>query len=136
MPIFHDEERQKRKDIAGTYTAALGSRDDISVPRIKADRESGWHLYVVQLNPDALSIGRNQFIEELKKRGVMTSVHFIPLHKHPFYRDTFDYDRREFQVAEAVYERVISLPIYPGMSNEDVGHVIYAVDDVLQRFRA
>ena len=126
---------QKRKEIADSYTDAFESRDDIAVPSVKIDRESGWHLYVVKLNLDALSIGRNQFIEELKKRGVMTSVHFIPLHKHPYYMNAFNFDRRDFPAAEAVYERIISLPIYPGMSNEDVGHVIYAVDDVLQRFR-
>ena len=66
----------------------------------------------------------------------MTSVHFIPLHKHPYYTTAFNYDRKDFPVAESVYERIISLPIYPGMSNEDVGHVICAVDDVLQKFRS
>lgn len=126
---------QKRKEIADCYTGALSSRDDIAVPYVKADRVSGWHLYVVKLNLDALSIGRNQFIEELKKRGVMTSVHFIPLHKHPYYMTAFNYDHRDFPAADSIYERIISLPIYPGMSNEDVGHVIYAVDDVLQKFR-
>ena len=126
---------QKRKEIAGSYTDAFVSRDDISAPYVKVDRESGWHLYVVKLNLETLSIGRNRFIEELKKRGVMTSVHFIPLHKHPYYRTAFNYDCRDFPVADSVYERIISLPIYPGMSNEDVGHVICAVDDVLQRFR-
>jgi dTDP-4-amino-4,6-dideoxygalactose transaminase len=126
---------QKRKEIADCYTGAFSSRDDIAVPRVKVDRMSGWHLYVVKLNLDALSIGRNQFIEELKKRGVMTSVHFIPLHKHPYYMTAFNYDHRDFPAADSIYERIISLPIYPGMSNEDVGHVICAVDDALQKFR-
>jgi perosamine synthetase len=126
---------QKRTEIADCYTGAFSSRDDIAVPRVKVDRVSGWHLYVVKLNLDAISIGRNQFIEELKKRGVMTSVHFIPLHKHPYYMTAFNYDHRDFPAADSLYERIISLPIYPGMSNEDVGHVIYAVDDVLQKFR-
>ena len=127
---------QRRKEIADSYTAAFVSRDDIEVPYVKADRESGWHLYVVKLNLDTLSIGRNQIIEELRKKGVMTSVHFIPLHKHPYYMTAFNYDTREFGVSESIYERIISLPIYPGMSNDDVGQVIYTVEDVLQRFRA
>ncbi|OGW29210.1 MAG: UDP-4-amino-4,6-dideoxy-N-acetyl-beta-L-altrosamine transaminase [Nitrospirae bacterium GWC2_42_7] len=127
---------ERRKEIAGIYTEAFASRDDIEPPYVKADRESGWHLYVVKLNLKALSIGRNQFIEELRKRGIMTSVHFIPLHKHPYYITTFNYDRRDFKAADSVYERIISLPIYPGMSNEEVGRVIYSVEDVLQKFRA
>ncbi len=66
----------------------------------------------------------------------MASVHFIPLHKHPYYVAAFNCDCSDFPVSESVYERIISLPIYPGMSNADVQQVIYSVGDVLQRFRA
>jgi dTDP-4-amino-4,6-dideoxygalactose transaminase len=127
---------KRRKEIASMYTEAFASRDDIVPPYVKPDRESGWHLYVVKLNLNTLRIGRNQFIEELKKRGVMTSVHFIPLHKHPYYITAFNYDSRDFNVSESLYERVISLPIYPGMSNEEVNQVSCSVDDVLKKFRA
>lgn len=127
---------QRRKEIAAAYANAFVSRDDIEAPSVKDDRESAWHLYVVKLNLDMLRIGRNQFIEELKKRGVMTSVHFIPLYKHPYYKNAFNYDCREFAVSDSAYEQIISLPIYPGMSNEDVAQVISSVEDVLQKFRS
>jgi dTDP-4-amino-4,6-dideoxygalactose transaminase len=126
----------RRKEIAGIYSEAFGSRDDITAPGVKPDRESGWHLYVVKLNLNALRIERNRFIEELKKRGVMTSVHFIPLHKHPYYMSAFAYDARELGVSDAVYPRIISLPIYPGMSNEEVGRVVSTVENVLDEYRA
>ena len=126
---------KRRKEIADTYTNAFASRDDIQTPYVKSDRESSWHLYVVKLNIEKLRIERNQFIEELKSRGVMTSVHFIPLYKHPYYMTAFNYDTSEFAVSESVYKRIISLPIYPGMSNEDVERVIHSVKDVLQKFR-
>jgi dTDP-4-amino-4,6-dideoxygalactose transaminase len=125
---------QRRKEIADSYTAAFAGRDDIEVPFVKADRESAWHLYVVKLELDAVRIGRDRFIEELKTRGVMASVHFIPLHKNPYYLATFNYDSGELGVSDALSERIISLPIYPGMSNEDVSEVIYAVENVLQKY--
>lgn len=127
---------ERRKEIAASYSRAFASRDDIDVPYVKDDRESGWHLYVIKLNLAALSIGRNQFIEELKKRGVMTSVHFIPLYKHPYYMTAFNYNAGQFSASESIYERIISLPIYPGMSNEDVEKVACSVEDVLQKFRS
>jgi dTDP-4-amino-4,6-dideoxygalactose transaminase len=90
----------------------------------------------VKLNLEMLRIGRNRFIEELKNMGVMTSVHFIPLYKHPYYKTTFNYDPAEFTVSDSIYERIISLPIYPGMSNDDVAQVISSVEDVLRKFRS
>jgi len=127
---------KRRQEIAASYTGAFGSRDDIEIPFVKVDRESSWHLYVVKLNLEMLRIGRNRFIEELKNVGVMTSVHFIPLYKHPYYRTTFNYDPVEFAVSDSIYERIISLPIYPGMSNDDVAQVISSVEDVLRKYRS
>jgi dTDP-4-amino-4,6-dideoxygalactose transaminase len=127
---------KRRVEITDTYTAAFAGRDDIEVPTLKADRESAWHLYVVKLNLPSLQIQRNRFIEELKKRGVMASVHFIPLHKHPFYMNAFGYDSRGLSVSDSLYERIISLPVYPGMSNEDVQHVVNSVHDTLETYKA
>ena len=127
---------KRRQEIAASYTGAFGSRDDIEIPFVKVDRESSWHLYVVKLNLEMLRIGRNRFIEELKNMGVMTSVHFIPLYKHPYYRTAFNYDPAEFAVSDSIYERIISLPIYPGMSNDDVAQVISSVEDVLRKYRS
>jgi dTDP-4-amino-4,6-dideoxygalactose transaminase len=126
---------KRRQEITGAYTAAFAGRDDIEVPHVKPDRESAWHLYVVKLNLKALQIERNRFIEELKQRGVMASVHFIPLHRHPFYMKAFSYDHRDLPVSDSIYDRIISLPVYPGMSNEDVQHVVQSVQDTLQTFR-
>jgi len=125
----------KRKAIAQKYTDAFQSMKEIVTPAVKADRETAWHLYVLKLNLDALKIDRNRFIEELKQRGVSTSVHFIPLHRHPFYKSSFGYDGKDFPVAEWIYERIISLPIYPGMSDKEIDYVIESVKDVCRRFK-
>lgn len=126
---------EKRKMISKRYTQAFNSMPEITPPYVKNDRESAWHLYVLKLNLEMLKIGRNQFIEELKNRGVMTSVHFIPLYRHPYYKNKFCYNFSEFVNSEYIYERIISLPIYPSMTDDDVDRVIEAVKDVVNKNR-
>ena len=81
-----------------------------------------------------LTIDRAQFVEELKGRNIGTSVHFIPLHLHPFYQDTLGHRKGDFPNSEWVYERCISLPIYPDMSDKDVDSVVEAVTDVANKY--
>ncbi len=126
---------QRRKAIARQYTEAFQSIDTLMTPYVKPDRESSWHLYVLKLNLETLNIGRNQFIEELKRRGIVTSVHFIPLYRHPFYRDTFSYSENGFDGSEWFYERIISLPIYPGMTDAQVHKVIDTVSELATQYK-
>ena len=120
----------ERNRIADKYTEAFKDSDFIGVPLIKPGRSSAWHLYIIKLNIEALRINRADFIEELKALGIGTSVHFIPLHRHSFYRETFACNEKDFPNAEWVYERSISLPVYPGMTDSDIGRVIDAVSGV------
>ncbi len=113
---------EKRKIIAKKYYDAFEGTV-ITVPTIKTDRETSWHLYVVRVN------NRNELAEKLKDVGVGTSVHFIPVHKHPYYRDTYGYRDAEFPVANRVFEHSLSLPIFPGMSEEDISYVIEMVKE-------
>jgi perosamine synthetase len=87
---------------------------------------------VIQLQLERLKITRDEFIQALKERRVGTSVHFIPLHLHPYYRDTFGYAHEDFPQASDIYQRIISLPIYPRMTEADIDHVIEAVRVVAQ----
>jgi dTDP-4-amino-4,6-dideoxygalactose transaminase len=82
-----------------------------------------------------LTIDRGEFIAELKQRNIGVSVHFIPLHLHPYYRDTYGYQPHDFPVAFGEYQRVISLPIYSKMSDEDVTDVIRAVRAVVKQYQ-
>jgi len=126
---------ERRKAIARRYTEAFKGVEAIISPVVKPDRESAWHLYVIKLDLEALRISRDRFIEELKERGIGTSLHFIPLHRHPYYRDTCGYRPGDFPEAEWVYERCVSLPIYPGMRDEEVEYVIEGVVDVCEEYR-
>jgi dTDP-4-amino-4,6-dideoxygalactose transaminase len=104
---------ERRRLIAMRYTEAFKNMEEIIPPFVKEDRVSAWHLYIIKLNLEALKIDRAAFIEELGKRDIGTSVHFIPLHKHPFYRNKYNCKVYGFPVAEWIYERSISLPVYP-----------------------
>jgi Predicted pyridoxal phosphate-dependent enzyme apparently involved in regulation of cell wall biogenesis len=119
-----------RNRIASSYNEAFAEIPEIQRPISAPDVEHAWHLYVIQLELERLRVTRDQFIEALKERGVGTSVHFIPLHLHPYYRDTFGYAPDDFPNATQAYRRNISLPIYPRMNEADIGHVIEAVRDV------
>jgi dTDP-4-amino-4,6-dideoxygalactose transaminase len=122
---------QRRWGIAKRYGEALESVPGVEAPVVKDDRESSWHLYVIKLDVDALKIERNRFIEELKERGIMTSVHFIPLYRHPYYKQFCDCGPEKFPVSEYLYERFLSLPIWPGMTDREVEQVTESVGDVL-----
>lgn len=126
---------EARTRIAERYTGAFRDLDALRCPVALADREHAWHLYVIEVDPSKLRITRNEFIERLKREGIGTSVHFIPLHMHPYYRDTYGYTPADFPQAAAAFERMISLPIYPAMTDEDVEAVIDAVRRVVRQER-
>ncbi len=119
-----------RSRIAERYTNVFRSVEGLEVPKVREGRESAWHLYILRLQSERLRIKRDTFIEELKRRGVGTSVHFIPLHLQPYYQNTFGYRQGDFPRAEREFYRCLSLPIYPSMSTEDVDRVIAAVNEI------
>jgi dTDP-4-amino-4,6-dideoxygalactose transaminase len=121
-----------RTNIAAAYNEAFARLPQIRPPVCAPELQHAWHLYVIQLQLDRLKINRDEFIEALKERGVGTSVHFIPLHLHPYYRDTFGYAPGDFPNATEAYRCIISLPIYPKMTERDIGHVIEAVTKLIE----
>ena len=123
---------RRRSEIAQSYSEAFRDLEGVVVPKVQTNVRHAWHLYIVLLNLEMLSIDRAQFIDELKVRNIGTSVHFIPLHLHPFYQNMLGYKIGDFPNAEWVYQRCISLPIYPAMSDQDVADVIEAVGDVAE----
>lgn len=125
-----------RQRYAALYHDGLKDVAELTLPPFAAEgQQHAWHLYVLRLNPERLRITRNQLIELLKQRQVGTSVHFIPLHLHPYYRDTFGYRAADFPQASAAFERIVSLPIYPQMTEADVGYVIETVRALVRQHR-
>ena len=113
------------------YNAAFSPLSAVQIPVERAEAESALHIYPLRLNLEALSIDRRRFIEELKTRNIGASVHFIPNHLHPYYRDKYGFQPADFPVAYRNYQRLVSLPLHPRLSRADVQDVIDAVTDVI-----
>ena len=124
-----------RERYARVYTEAFADLPEIRAPFVKDHVRHAWHLYIVQLNLERLTIDRGQFIEALRGENVGTSVHFIPLHLHPFYQQRYGFKKGDFPVAEDAYEGIVSLPLYPRMTEGDVDDVVRAVKKVISRSR-
>ena len=127
--------QQRREAIARRYSDAFGDLDTCFVPRDAGLGMHAWHLYVLEVNPDALRVGRDEVLERLREKGVGTSVHFIPLNLHPVYQRAYGYGPGQFPTAEAVFGRACSLPIFPAMTDAEVDHVIEAVRNTLHESR-
>ena len=125
----------RRREIVGAYNAAFRTADALELPAERPHVEHAWHLYVLRLRDGVLRIGRDRFVDELRERNVGTSVHFIPVHLHPYYRDRYGYHPDAFPVARDNYLRSLSLPLSPALSDADVADVIGAVLDVVSEFR-
>jgi dTDP-4-amino-4,6-dideoxygalactose transaminase len=126
---------ERREEIARRYNEAFGGVEELQIPADREDCRHSWHLYMLRLNLEMLTIDRARFIEELKGRNVGTSVHFIPLHIHPYYRETYGYRPEDFPVARGEYLREISLPIYSKMTDGDVQNVVQSVMRVVTKHR-
>lgn len=127
--------QQKREMIAKKYTDAFKDIPEIKVPIVRDYGTHAWHLYVIQLDLERLRINRGQFIDNMREEGIGCSVHFIPLHLHPYYKKVFRYKKEEFPGATRVYEKIVSLPIYPKMTDEDIDYVIDSTIKVIKENR-
>ncbi|WP_164100391.1 DegT/DnrJ/EryC1/StrS family aminotransferase [Candidatus Laterigemmans baculatus] len=126
--------RERRAEIAACYQAAFANEDWCSLPTALPDRMHAWHLYMLRLNPDRLSIDRDEFISRLRDRGIGVSVHFIPLHIHPYYAQRYGYKPESYPQAYQQYAREISLPIYSSMTPQEVSRVTNVVLDIGRQF--
>jgi dTDP-4-amino-4,6-dideoxygalactose transaminase len=122
-----DELWRTRKQIAAWYAEALGLVPGIELPVELPNRRHSWHLFAIRLDLAVWRDGRDAFIEGLKQRGVGTSVHWLPLHMQPYYRETFALVETDFPVAAALWPRLVTLPLYPDMTRDDVHFVADAI---------
>jgi dTDP-4-amino-4,6-dideoxygalactose transaminase len=131
-----DAMRESRASIARQFTDAFSGCDALEPPSdAPGGDQHAWHLYMLRLNLDRLAVDRAVFVEDLRALGIGVSVHFIPLHLHPYYRRTYGFEPDDCPVAHREYLREVSLPIYPRMSESDIGRVIAAVLDVAEKRR-
>jgi dTDP-4-amino-4,6-dideoxygalactose transaminase len=128
--------QHRRREVVSQYNRAFADEPALELPVTRPEVEHAWHLFVLRLRPEALTIDRDRFIQELADRNIGTSVHFIPIHLHPYYRDKYSFTPNTFPVAYQSYKRMLSLPLSAGLSDRDAGDVIEAVLDVVRSYRA
>ena len=120
----------RRREIAARYTAAFQDLRGVVTPSVRPDVNPAWHLYPVRFNTSQLRRDRAHVFRALRAENIGVNVHYIPVHLHPYYRDRFGYQGREYPVAETAYEQLISLPMFHAMTDQDVEDVIAAVNKV------
>lgn len=126
----------RRREIATLYDAELARVPEIELPARLEDRESAWHLYVIRLRLERLRVGRPQVFAALRAENIGVNVHYVPVPWHSTFRDVPGCTRGCWPVAEAAYERMITLPLWPGMTDADVSDVARAVSKVIAAYRA
>ncbi len=126
---------RRRQQIARRYNAAFAALPELALPQEYSDRTHPYHIYPIRVLPGRLAINRAEFIERLKQAGIGASVHFIPLHRHPFYQSAYGYSPEQFPVCEEIYEGLLSLPLYPKMTGADVEDVVEAVTEIVESNR-
>ena len=129
-----DEFTRRRTEIAAAYNRELGGRDDVEVPPDRADCRHAWHLYILRLNLERLTIDRDEFIRSLQQKGVGASVHFIPIPLHSYFARS-PLASYSYPNALALYPRIVSLPIYPGLTDAHVEYIVRTIREVLEGAR-
>lgn len=128
-----EDMRKARESIAFRYLKSLQDVEALELPPVPDDRIHSWHLFPVKLRLAKLAIDRNSFIAELKEAGVGCSVHWRPLHLHPYYAETFGWKPEDLPVASAVWERIVTLPLFPAMTDAELDHVVAVVQGICER---
>jgi perosamine synthetase len=124
----------RRRQIAARYSTAFHPMRGLAPPQVRHDVNPAWHLYPIRLELEGLSADRDRIVGALRAENIGVNVHYVPVHLHPYYRERFGYGGGEYPVAEDAYQRLISLPMFHGMSDDDTGDVVRAVEKVLAAF--
>lgn len=124
----------RRREIAHIYNEAFKDVKEIITPFESEDCKSGWHIYVIALNLEKLTVNRKEIFEALQKENIGVNVHYLPVYMHPYYRK-LGYKKGICPVAEDMYNRIVTLPLFPSMSNQDIDDVITAVKKVINTYR-
>ncbi|MDP9236600.1 MAG: DegT/DnrJ/EryC1/StrS family aminotransferase [Chloroflexota bacterium] len=129
------EFQRQRRRLARRMSERLAALPEIVLPLEREGTTHAWHLYVARIRPEMLTISRDEFIVAMKERGIGTSVHFIPIHHHPYYRETYGWAPGDFPAADEAFATMLSLPLYTRMTDAEADRVASAVEDVVREHR-
>jgi dTDP-4-amino-4,6-dideoxygalactose transaminase len=122
----------RRTEIAQNYNQSFSHLKGVKLPTNDRHGIHSWHLYRIEIDPKIAKVGRDSLVEELREKNIGTSLHFIPIFEHPYYKKTFKYNRKDYPNALAMYDKSISLPLFAGMTESDEKDVIQAVKSILE----
>lgn len=126
---------KRRREIVDKYNQELKDVEEIILSKENDYSKSAWHIYVIQLKLNKLKVDRKAIFDEFHKQGIGAQVHYMPIHLHPFYKEKFGYEVGDFPIAENYYNRAITIPLFPKMSNQDVEKVIETVRRIINSFK-
>jgi dTDP-4-amino-4,6-dideoxygalactose transaminase len=126
---------ERRAQIVAEYGRRFAALPELTLPQARPEVRHAWHLYPIRVDGERLTIGRDQFIEEMKERGIGTSVHFIPIHYHPYYQQTLGLKPGDFPNTDKLFAGLLSLPLFPRMTDADVERVANAVEEIVVSHR-
>jgi len=126
---------KKRREIVKKYNEAFRDIKEIIIPTERDYVKSAWHIYPIQLRLEKLKVDRKKIFEELRKKGLGVQVHYLPIHLQPFYRKKFGYKKGDFPIAERYYQRTITLPLFPKMTDKEADRVIKTVKKVINFYK-
>ena len=124
-----------RENCARIYDKNFSSMEEIELLSKCHMGRNTYHLYIIKLNLERIDINRDDFIQAMYAENIQVNVHYIPIHLHPYYRTIHNYEHGTFPITEETYNRVISLPIYPTMSEQDLNDVIYAIKKIIHHYK-
>ena len=125
----------RRLEIVDKYESGLSQIDGINCPVNQTNMTHSWHLYIIKINPEQWQISRNELIKKINQRGIGTSVHYIPVHMHSYYRKKYGYKPHDFPVSKELSESVITLPLYPALKNVEVTYIIETICELWEEYQ-
>jgi UDP-4-amino-4,6-dideoxy-N-acetyl-beta-L-altrosamine transaminase len=125
----------RRREIAMRYNDLFKNMKEITIPYEKPDVKSAYHLYVIKLNLDRIRVNRKKVFDVLREKKIGVHVHYIPVHLHPYYQENFRYKKGDFPISEDYYNRALTLPIFPKMSEQDINYVASNVKKIIEKYR-
>jgi dTDP-4-amino-4,6-dideoxygalactose transaminase len=130
-----DDLHKRRTKLAELYLELLCDMDELVLPQVMPNRIHSWHLFPLRVQLNKIDLDRAELVDELRRAGVGTSVHWMPLHMHPYYREKLGYQACDCPCAASIYPELISLPLYPELSVEEVEYVCRTLKEIIAQSR-
>lgn len=124
---------ERRREIAEYYDDFFGKDERFIIPDVSEDYKHAYHLYPLQIKFDALNISKKKYFERMKEKNILLQVHYVPVHLQPFYKNNFGFKTGDFPIAEIFYERELSIPIYPTLTNDDLSYITQSIIETLEK---